>query len=380
MKKFIFFGIAAIAALASCKQVTIDEPERAISFEVASYMPQTRAQGNNFEAECGTYFFTNAWYTPASGDVQHYMDDLQISLAGGKWAPADAYYWPRSGSINFFSYASKNDLASSELDPGDAVYGTTFKITGHTVAADDNIMIADAVYNATKDAHNADGTAITDDLTSGTDSAYQGVPTMFRHLLAQISFNIGLATQNPTTGSTNFKAVVTNAELVKVANKGDITLTAGASGTGLNTQPWSPASDGTVVGWTNASGESTISLSNSTPLTLAAGASAGNIEIFLTNYSVLPQALSDAVVLNITFDLQTLHGTTVYAEEKDLTVSAKLNVAKNASNVAVASWNMNQRITYNVTIDPVTETVTFDPAVAPWIPETGAINYLVPTI
>ena len=377
MKKYIVIALAALVAFAACTKVNPEEKKTdKISFQVAAYM--TKAQGNNFLAECPN-FFTNAWYNPVSGAAQYYMQNVEIlpddATNPTQWAPAEAYYWPKSGKINFFSYASANALAASELNFGANATpaGSQFTITGHKVAADDNIMIADAVYNASKDSHNADGEDVTDDLTSGNDSGFNGVPTMFRHLLAQVRFNIGLATANATTGTTNFIAKVTAARVEKVVSKGSLALTAGAAtGTALETQPWTPASDGNTVGWTAstvATDVVTLVLQNSKALTLAAGATEGNSEKFLDFTSVLPQALTDDIVLTIKYDLQTLHGNTVYIDEKDLEVSAKLN------STTIKNWCMNKRYTYNITIDPVTDIITFDPAVAEWTSASAEIKF-----
>lgn len=383
MKKIIVIALAALVALAACTKVNPEEKKAdAISFEVATYM--TKAQGNNFLKECSS-FYTNAWYYPASGDAQNYMPNVQIlpnsTTAPTQWAPAVAYYWPKSGMINFFSYASKNALSANELDLGNNYTnkGGQIKITNHTVVADDNIMIADAVYNATNASHNAAGTEVTDDLAPNTtDSNFKGVPTMFRHLLAQVKFNIGLATTSSHDG-TNYIAKVTSAKVEKVVNKGSITLTAGTTtSTALTTMPWSPASDGTVAGWTKSTVTTDVedlTLSNNGNLTLAEDATTGDPLLFLDFRSVLPQALADDVVITIKYDLQALHGQTVYITEKDLEVSAKLNTAKLNATTAITTWCMNTRYTYNITIDPVTEVIIFDPAVADWNYATGTIAF-----
>ena len=385
MKKVIIIASAALLALAACTKVEVvdNTPAQKINFQVANYM--TKAQGNNFQAEA-PYFFTNAWYTPESGTAnQHYMPNVKVELIDGAWQPAEPYYWPKTGTINFFSYASFNDLAAAEVNTGDADYGTTFAITGHTVAADDNIMIADAVYYAGKNAHNADGAMVTDDLKDGTsDSGYNGVPTMFRHLLAQVKFNIGLATKSTIAGTTNWTATVTKARLVKRAAKGSIELAAIApEGTALQTKAWTPAADGTQVGWvagTNAADSTELVFNNvTTALTLAADANPGNSEEFLGFTAVLPQTLTDDVVLEITLNLDTKHGDTVYASEQGIVVTALLNSAKaNADDTAgIGTWCMNKRYTYNITIDPADGGfITFDPAVADWTTATGSIDYI----
>ena len=354
MKKLLFIA-AALAAVSACSKVeTAVAPARQISFQVASYLPQTRVQGTNFKAECD-YFFTNAYYNGAT-----YIDNVKVVESNGVWSPVGSpYYWPRTGTVDFFSYASKNDLPATELTAGNA----TFEIKGHEVAEDDNIMVADAVFGAGRTDHNADGTQITDDLKEGTtDSGYTGVPTLFRHLLSQVSFKLGLAAGGSHTG-TNYVATVTSAKVVNVACKGDLSLTNSGSGSSLTLSPWTPASDGTQVGWT-ATDSTTLTLATPT-LTLAEDATTGETVDALELRSVLPQTLTNSVEIQITFDLDAKHEDVVYLHEDDITVKAKLN------SIDIPSWNMNQRIIYTVTIDPVTEAITFDPAVAPWVEATA---------
>ena len=82
-------------------------------------------------------------------------------------------------------------------------------------------------------------------------------------------------------------------------------------------------------------------------------------------YSVLPQTLTNSVEIQITFNLDSKHDDVVYLHEENITVKAKLN------SIDIPSWNMNQRIIYTVTIDPVTEAISFDPAVLPWVEATA---------
>lgn len=381
MKKYIVIALAAVVALAACTKTNPEEKKaEQIDFLVAGYM--TKAQGNNFLAECPN-FFTNAWYYPTSGTAQNYMPNVEILPNGDpqfdaeagaptKWAPAEPYYWPKSGKLNFFSYASVKALGD-EINLGNTENpeGSKITITDHVVVATDNIMVADAVYNASRASHNAEGTMVTDDLKDGTtDSRFNGVPTMFRHLLAQVKFNIGLATTHPTEGTTNYVATVTEAKVEKVVNKGTLTLTAGeAEGDALQTKEWSPASDGTQVGWvasTVATDVTTLNLENTAELKLAAGETTGNSEMFLDFNSVLPQTLGDDIVLTIKYNLQTRHGETVYINEPNLEISAKLN------STTIQNWCMNKRYVYNITIDPVTDLITFDPAVAAWTSDATA--------
>ena len=369
MKKYILLAVAALTLSAACTKVETVAPDQKIAFDVVNYATQTRANSVFADEWANATFFTNAWFYPTPNDApQHYMNNVEIKLTEGAWQPDEAYYWPRTGTINFFSYASKNALGN-EVDPGNAAYGTTFKIADHTVVADDNIMIADAVYNAGKNDHNVDGNLIV--TGENQTNNYTGVPTLFRHLLSQVSVNVKLATRKDIKGTNSFEATLTSATVKNVAKKGTLELTAGRSAAaGLATVAWTPASDGTQVGWTlpatAVTEDITLTVPNTVLVINATNKESENVNL-LNNRSVLPQTLTagdpattTVVALEIAFQLVTKHGTTAYATE-NVTLTANLYSA------AVPSWNMNQRVTYNVTIDPVGETITFDPAVAEWV-------------
>lgn len=385
MKKYFIIAIAALAAGTACTKVeTVEAPAQKIDFQVASYVPQTRADdysGTSLLNEGCTSFYTNGWYTPTSGTAnQQYMGPNveikpDVTPNPTKWSAVTDYYWPRSGYINFFSYASKNAITPTWGASG----AGTFAISDYVVKEDDNILIADAVYRATTNTNN-----VTDTENSNNPT---GVPTLFRHVLSQISFKLALGTTEPKkTTETSFEATITEAKLVKVLSTGSLSLTAGAdAGSSLNIQPWTPASDGTVVGWTATTATKDITLAPAgtgatNKLTLAAATQTGDFTDYLVNYTVLPQTLSDDLELQIKFDLDYKHGTTVYASEKDLTVSAKLKgILSNATTpAAINSWNMNQRILYKVIIDPVTEVILFDPAVLPWVEVEATHGPVVP--
>ncbi|MBQ7575382.1 MAG: hypothetical protein IJT26_02505 [Bacteroidales bacterium] len=367
MKKYILLAVAALTLSAACTKVETVAPDQKIAFDVVNYATQTRANTVFAEEWANASFFTNAWYYPTPNDnPQPYMDNVEIKLTEGAWQPDEAYYWPRTGLINFFSYASKKPLSNNYLTAGNG----TFTINEYTVTADDNIMIADAVYNAGKNDHNADGALVVtgDNQTNN----YKGVPTLFRHLLSQISVNVQLKTAQEIKGTNAFEATLTGATIKNVANVGSLALTAGTTqATGLATAAWTPASDGTQVGWTLPA--STVSTENitlevhNTVLKINADTKESENVNLLNNRTVLPQALTagdpataTVVALEIAFQLVTKHGDTAYATE-NVTLTANLR------SEAVASWNMNQRIVYNVTIDPVGEVITFDPAVAAWV-------------
>ena len=383
MKKYYILAAVALVASAACTKVEVDNtPNKKIAFEVASYVPQTKAtEGGSMLSEGLYSFVTNAWFTPAAtsgSTVQHFMDDVSIFPYNGttkitsgaiqptKWAPEYDYFWPKTGSINFFSYASKNSITPSSV--GDDVYGAkivfgTADGTAYTVVSDDNILVADAVYRAT---------ANTNDITvTGETGTPSGVPTLFRHVLAKLQMTFSLET-NTATVNTDYVVSITSASLASVANKGVLTLTTSApDGTAMATNTWSNNNTSKPkVGWVNKNSsnemygtENLTLLTPSLTLTHATTSTAGTVGNLLALRTVMPQSLSDDLVLSITYRVQAKHGDSAYSDE-NITVTKKLNTI-----AALQDWEMNKIITYNVKINPVTTEVYFDPAVLAWTSE-----------
>lgn len=368
MKKIsVIIAIAALAASAACTKVDPNEgPAKKISFEVASYVtPATKAESSTFPGSGSSLFdefaspkfYTYAYFYPAlSSDPQGqvFMDNVEItpnaatSAATTEWAPADEYFWPRTGYINFFSYASKNAVT---VDASNLEAQKKIVFGPKAIAADDNILLADACYNA-KSANSSESTmTVTGEVT-------KGVPTLFRHLLCQVAFNIKLKTAK-THATTAYEVEVISASLSGVKTTGTLTLTnAGTTGTDLTIVDWGTAG---TVGWVPAAATENVTFTvPASPFTLAAGATESSAASFLDFRTFLPQTLADDVVLNMTYKIKAKHGSTTYSEETFTMDPVKLN----GSTISV--WNMNEKITYNLELDPVTTIVTFDPAVVAW--------------
>ena len=91
--------------------------------------------------------------------------------------------------------------------------------------------------------------------------------------------------------------------------------------------------------------------------------------------SVMPQVTS-GVKFTLVYKVQALHGTTVYLEEIR-TVGIDTNEVLSNLAGTVTSWGANKKITYHIIIDPVSEKVTFDPAVEAWA-DGGEHSYTYP--
>ncbi len=401
MKKYIVIALAALVAFTACTKVNPEEKKsEKISFNVANYVPQTKADTDprNVSLDSEGYFkFTcNAWYFPAiaTETPMQYMNNVIVNYtaatqsAPAVWAPAEDYYWPKTGYINFYSYAGTKD-PNSVTAANDNKKAVTITYSGITIADNDNILVADpALHFGLADA-DSDLVKINDeykkennnaifDYTTGQytynaltqEPGFTGVPTLFHHMLAKVAFVVKLKTTATASTSTTWEVeVLTNGSNIAPFNKGTLTLT--------NTENASQATIGawTTTGWQKTTDKETITFANKT-LTIQPNAteSAETDNILLPVRTVMPQA-TEGVAFNFSYKVTAKHGNTAFMSEV-LTVPTT-NLKALAS--TVENWAMNQITLYTITIDPVGKKVTFDPAVVEWDSQAGTISLPVAT-
>ena len=242
MKKYLF-PIVALLALAACSKVTpvsVDEAQREVTFVVADYA-QTKADGGKYDTKAT--FGTYAWLYTTTMDgptVTEWMVNEPVGYKDPVWKTTEAvFYWPKStdlpaddpnaGSADFISYSpfagtahvrpaaptadqgetvGREDGAAPAAGQGEEEEGEEVlppePVITRTVKDDKSVAYTfeyaseDAPYrvNGSKydlmyaDWKNARGNV--DQIKDGDrdDSAYKGVPTLFRHALACISFQI----------------------------------------------------------------------------------------------------------------------------------------------------------------------------------------------
>lgn len=397
MKKYIIFAVAALVALSACTKVNTDDaPSQKISFEVANYLAQTKANETSLVTEGYNSFKTNAWYHSPTDGVQYFMQNIDIlwntTPNTNMWAPAVDYYWPKTGYINFYSYVGS---------PAPTAYNTEGALTyaDAVIDYDDNVLVADAAYgyHANASTYHLDNSSVT------------GVPTLFRHYLAKLAFNVKLATTDAKKSANNrFKVEILDA-YVKVANKGTLTLTNSdptASRTRENsaqTNTWSNANSTypnvawVPATWSETEGSATveqIKVVTSSPvegrdmvqrtlnlgLNKTAQTETGDDLILLAERTVMPQHLVDnQQVFYIKYKVSAYHdtddtdnGESAYSVET-LEFTGDLS-SFIASDSRITEWNKNTKYTYNVIIDPIATKITFDPAVEAWVSETQDFN------
>ena len=400
MKKYFIIAVAAVAAMVACTKTDIDEPvnvDKKIGFEVANYAAQTKANVALTNAEDGLYqFHTYAYQFPKLGDVREFMntdiyawdnatpaEKVTTGTSIYSWAPENDYYWPKTGYINFYSVAGT--IAPAEAVSAD-FKTVTLTYADKTIADTDNIMVADAAlrFNSNQETYDVDG-------TEGSSHVTTGVPTLFRHMLAKLYMDVKIQIPaNKVSNNTIWKVevldnydidddgAIADAEksLIIPVNKGTLTLTnvdALAADAALNTttQPWTRKADYTtentpdadvVSGWKPGNTTENVQLHQAAVLTLPVNETeSDSVEELLAWRAVMPQ-LTDNVAFQLIYKVQALHGQTVFLEEIR---TVGIDVAADIHDLtgSIAQWESNKKITYHIIIDPVTEKVTFDPAV-----------------
>ena len=355
MKKFILIAAVAVVTAAACtKTENIASPDVKIAFDVAKYTAQSKAPMANND-ELGGSFTTNAWFTNGDGDKMRFFQVNETvswnSPVTGQWAPSRDYFWPKSGYVDFYSY--DGDPAPTTVDEGSLIYSSK------TITSTDNILVADAAFRQTQNLQ-------TYQIGS---NAIKGVPTLFRHMLAKVKFTVKLATTDEKkTPDYKWEVTILNTTAkpskLEILNKGTLTLSNIYTGTAATTQAWTNTNTAKpLVGWVAEAGTETIDCLTPSLVLQENTISSGEPVSLIDVRTVMPHSLGNSDVFTIYYEVKsTYHGDSTPNMIETRHASAKLTELVSG----IIDWNMNQIITYNVIIDPITEKVYFDPAIEAW--------------
>lgn len=368
MKKYIIIAAAALVAMAGCSKIqnAPEAAQREISFEVANNL-NTKATGVLYDnGAFGTY----AWFN----NTDDFMVNEEVDKVGSVWKTVNnTYYWPKTGSISFISYSpfsGTNNTANSvpvitknSITYSDVTVGTTDLMYANRATCSSNVN------------------EVTDDDTA--DSGFSGVPTVFNHALAKLSFKIKANfveyTDATTNTTTTWEVTVTSAKISGFKTKGDLELTLNTDGKtwdkpvtniGTTTDPVN------VNIWTNASGESAEQeLVDATTYPTGVVLTTTPQDLAAANGFVLPQQLtSNTQKLELKIKIKTNLPNGRSIEE---TLEPVIDIKDISS---LQAWQMNQNIVYTIKIKPTSKAdgteghdddpndviITFDPAVADW--------------
>ena len=351
MKKVLFFALAAGVALVACtknevRPVNVDQE---ITFQAVVDKAATKAGtfDNSATYPIDRPFGTFAFFYTKSGrytkDAPKYIDNAKVenttsATSGEAWTTNPKYYWPKQGYLTFMSYSPYNKLNTKvTCAPTDDAMAE-IKITDWDVNAnqDVDIMIADRVDNLK---------------ANGSNGGYTGVPTVFRHKLAQIvKFSVktkedfgNLDEHNlPQAGSKLF--FLKKIELQKIVTKGS--FSSGIEPSNINIGVWFPltSSEGTDYTWYNNE-EANLAQGNASEFnTTAVALSSGDIN---TNGYLLvrPQSFAsdDNKKIVITYVIRSYTSATAYSDE---TVVQSFNIYS-----ATQSWGINKKYSFTITVD-----------------------------
>ena len=341
MKKTVFIAALAIAALASCSKTVEEGFQSEVVFQVARYKDVTKAitppsdttdyKDNYKDIPFGAF----AWYKGVSAtDNADFMTNQKISFSDPVWRPeGTTYYWPKSGSIDFICYSPYT--ADGTNAPLPVITETSIAYPKWNVAdhQDVDVMYADKVTG----------------LTNNTNTYYyNGVPTLFRHALAKINFQIKAAYTEVTDTVTGTKTKWDiQVESIKVNNL----LSSGSFTLNLNGSSWEQPADanGNKV-WT-ADGTTTdyeLDLTNlENPIQKD---TTYNLD---SDVFVMPQSLvggSQEVVIKVTIttyrDVNDGNGYQQVLQENGVEIQGNLSAG------SMDAWEMNQNVTYSFNFAP----------------------------
>lgn len=352
MKKVLFFVLAAGVALVACtkNEVKPVEVDQEITFQAVVDKAATKAgtfdNGVKYPTDrpFGTFAF---FYTSSDGytkDAPKYIDNAKVenkrsATSGEAWTTNPKYYWPKQGCLTFMSYSPYEDLYDIVTCAPTNNALAEIKIPNWDVDAHQevDIMIADRVDNLR---------------ANGSKDDYTGVPTVFRHKLAQIvkfsvktKYDFGnLNSGAPQAGSKLFflkkielQDIVTNGTFssgVKPSNE------AGAIGV------WTPAS-------TPADNDYTWYENTADPLVQGGDYEFNTTEVALSSGDikkngyllVRPQtfAENDSKKIEITYVIRSYTSASAFSDE---TVVQSFNIFS-----ATPSWDINKKYSFTITVD-----------------------------
>ncbi len=353
MKKFFLLAAMVGVALTGCmkNEVYVPKCETPISFEVANYVAQTRANGAFSTTET---FGVNAWSrdAAASSSVQMMKDEV-VSFDGTKWTTTPTtYYWPINGTVDFIAYYPTTVKPTIVYDYDGA---DTYTYTDYTVTNVD-LMYADKAIRFSKNNTAAENENAANPGLGITGYGFEGVPTLFHHALAKVNFKV----QNglPTDGVYSYDIKV-NSITLKVYNQGSVTLknagtTAASRGTwSVTDNVWTP---------TNADTDATLTWAD-TSLTLSDGTA---VDYAPRTQYVLPQTLV-AGKQTIAVDYTVTQYQTIGGVKTEISTQNYTPTAFDLEGLTLDSWEMNKNITYTISLSSIGTQILFAPAVEEWV-------------
>mgnify|MGYP002624163855 CR=1 FL=1 len=370
MKKLFIIATAALA-LAACSKTEVNDlgSNKAISFQVANYSNLiTKAESIGTDNTFKVNSFVHTTLDGAPSTQQQMFDEVvSWNSTEKQWLPSRTYYWPKTGYVNFFAY--------TDLNSADPVYPTAtaenqITYTSVDIANATDILVADAAY-----AYRGNS-----DAEYKLDGVTEGVPTLFHHTLAKVTFNVKLDATDAIPSDKYEWTVVVNESKFGFANQGTAVFNFTEQST-LGHVSWDNF-DTDKIFWTktgdnSAAPQTTAVTGDTNKMTATFDAKVSEVKTLFNEISVLPQDLNATGAYG-QFSLQ-YNIKSVYIEDsadrtKDKVIEETVDIPLSDLKTyvpSVTNWNMNTKYTYNIIIKPGGP-IHFDPAVVEWETVTAA--------
>ena len=327
MKKIAFIAALAIAALASCSKSVEDGIKSEIVFQVARHKGVTKADPADYKTDYQAVpFGAFAWYKGVSAsDNTTFMTNQKVSFSDPVWKPeGTTYYWPKSGSIDFICYSPYTADGVDAPLPTITENGISYPAWNVGAHPTVDIMYADKITGLTNNT---------------TTYYYNGVPTLFHHALAKVSFQIKqsyMSVTSDTGDTTSWEITVSDIILSDILTSGSLNLTLNPDGT------WNKPSVWDSTGGTKEN----VDLLDS-DITLD-----GTNQGLVSDLMILPQSLTDGQKVTITVTIKTYrdlndgNGPQLVLTETNIPIEGLL------SGGSLDHIGINQNVTYTFNITP----------------------------
>ena len=346
MRKIILFAAAASVALVACtkNEVTNVSSDKEITFQTVETKAAAAFDENN---KFISYAFFNAKgenWDAKNGTASPYISDAVISFnsAAKEWKAGQVYYWPKQGSLTFFAW-STNTTAKPEITGG-TVNCTTAKgieIDNFSIASNKNVdlLVAEIAKNQTQN-------------TTQVSDWEKGVPTVFKHVLSKLIFNVQTVDDSGNGKDYSSEGVTFTVKSIKLKSVKDQLAYAQSwqTGNAPSKHEWTTNSSTEEVPITVFTG-SQVATKDATALTLGAE----------DRYIVIPQEFDAATgtedLLDITYEITTNYTGTAFTET--------VNHLVKLSEVYPENWEAGKQ--YTLTIKLSLNEVLWAPSVDPWV-------------
>lgn len=365
MKKFFIIAIATMAMVACAKTEVNQTPSKTIGFQPVN-QNLTKVTGIVFPTT--ETFGTYAWTDGTAGE--YFIENKEVKFNGTVWTTDTPYYWPKNQTVDFFSYYPYGVTTAAPAVTKTKITYNDINYTSNQV----DIMYADKAVGYTDNANQVeDG-----------QNAYEGVPTVFRHAGSKVKVNVILGENEKTeavTGTvTKWDVELHEVIISGVYVQGTCELNLSSTDNGIIT--WNKPADslGYYV-WTPD-----VTITNDVDNTLYKNVQHYNLvkgegvlaipECYMLPQTLVPGQQKISLKVKITTYRKNVGETdfTQVMVQDGKIVSTDLLIDTGDMNTSVFAWQMNQAITYNITLGPAGKQITFDPAIIDWEPKTYSTN------